>query len=252
MQYNYGDYCDSVKIQAIKTALENSLIEIKKLDTPGINKKSIANNMENINSTIDFSCLSYLALNNRGAGFLQDQLKIGTTQLKLIGRTSTLKNCVPHINDLLGYLQNFQSNSYSEKHSEKHSEKPSKKRTFEETPDKETQSSTKQVRKSLFPDHKYLDISDVSEFDEVKAKYRQLAKMYHTDHCPNENTPNMSVDDCKQVMQKLNEEYETIKKRFNKSGGKTNKKKKTKKRYSTKSNRKYKNKKSMKRFRKYK
>lgn len=243
MEYKYTDYCDSVKIQAIKSGLERSLIEIKKLDTPGINKKEIANNMENINSTIDFLCLSYLGLNNIGAGFLNNQLKIGTTQLKMVGRTKTLKNCIPHINDLLVYINNLQSNSYSEK--------PSNKRTFEETPTNETQNSTKQVRKSLFPDHKYLDLSDVSEFDEVKSKYRQLAKIYHTDHCPNQNTPNMTVDDCKQAMQTLNTEYETIKNRFNKSGGKTNKKKKTKKRYS-KSNRKYKNKKSMRRFRKYK
>lgn len=238
MEYDISDECDSEKIQAIKTALENSLIEIKKLDTPGINKKAIAINMENINKTIDFLCLSNLAMNNRGASFLSTQLQAGTAQLKLVGRTKTLLNCVPHINDLLEYINNLQSKSYSEK--------PSNKKTFEET-----QSSTKQVRTSLFPEHKYLDLSDVSEFDAVKSKYRQLAKMYHTDHCPNENTPNMTANDCKQTMQIINNEYETIKNRFNKSGGKNNKKKKTKKRYS-KSNRKYKNKKSMKRFRKYK
>ncbi len=79
-------------------------------------------------------------------------------------------------------------------------------------------------KKTLFPEHKYLDLSSRDEIDALKKKYRQLARKNHPDKCKPEDYAR-----CNAKFQDISNEYMAIRQRLNFGGGKTIKINKTKK-----------------------
>ena len=134
------------------------------------------------------------------------------------------KKCIPHIERVLKFLKDEFYISDAEDNNEE-----------EEEP----------VVSTLFPSHKYLDLTDKTEIPNIKSKYKELSLLYHPDKCPNSNTPNMTKKDCEEEFKIINNEYNIIKNHFGIAGGKRrtkkrNPKKKLSKRRKSNRRRKYK------------
>lgn len=196
--------CNSEKIAKMKDAFERALIELNNIGK--INNKIIGQNLFEINSNIDDYCLTTLGVNASimtSSRFLSTQLYPAANKLKS-GMTKTAKECIPHIQNMLRFLnEEYKSEAEPEAVPEYNSTVPQK--------------------STLFPSHKYLNLSDKSEFPEIKSKYRQLSITYHPDKCPNDKTPGMTKTQCETEFKILNNEYNTIKNELNIVGGRKRK-----------------------------
>jgi hypothetical protein len=229
---NFADnYCTKEKIYSIKQSLNEILIELKKILTKTDTVKNIGNKLILINKNIDFLCLQSLGFENPNASYLGNQLRVAATQMSQGGVIGAAKKCIPYVENLINDLENDYEDDEEEDEDEDEDEE-----------DEEDEPST------LFPGHKYLNLSDESEYPEIKAKYKQLSLLYHPDKCPNKNTPGMTKSECEEEFKILDSEYKAIKNRFNKTGGKKSRKtsrkinkktnKKTSKKHNSKSDRK--------------
>lgn len=214
--------CNSEKIRKMKDAFERALIELNKIGK--INNAIIGQNLFEINNDIDNYCLTSLGKNASimtSSRFLYTQLNTAANKLKS-GMTKTAKECIPHIQNMLRFFnEEYKSEAEPEYKSAAESE----------------YKSTSQQKSTLFPSHKYLDLSDKSEFPQVKSKYRELSLMYHPDKCPNDKTPGMDKSQCETEFKILNNEYNQIKQDLNIVGGRKRKtRRSSRKSYKNKSN----------------
>lgn len=210
--------CDSEKIETIKNALTNILTELNKIGKPGFNNKAISQRLIELYSKINQLCLVSLGFDYPYATTLANTFLKNATQLGT-GITGPARKMIPNIQNLLESLESFNHES-SPLSSPSNSQPPP-------------------TIPTLFPSHKYLDLSDESEFDIVKSKYKKLAKLYHSDGCPNENTPGMTKEQCDEEFKILSNEYQEIKSHFGISGGKKYYRKNTNKKYRKRTNKKY-------------
>jgi hypothetical protein len=216
MSSYFKEACTQEKLDSIENSLKQALVELNKLATKSDTGKNIGKKLAMINKNIDFYCLSTLGLENESAYFLTSQLNPVAAQLSGTGVSRNAKSCISAIENLLTYLENIEANTDSDdEYSERSSESTS------------GRSSEAEPRITLFPNNKYLDLSDPNEFDEVKKKYKQLSLIYHPDKCPNNNTPGMTQLQCQEEFKILNNEYQAIKNRLGKGGKRTRNKNKT-------------------------
>jgi hypothetical protein len=210
--------CTDENLIQILKSLKEALTELKKIGS--VNTTTIGEKLKNINSSIDWLCLTYLGFNNQSASFLANQLRPAAAQMSGHKVTGTAKKCVPHIENLIDYLENEYFDDEDENYEE-------------ESGEESEYSDTNQQTGTLFPNNKYLNLSDPSQFPDVKSKYKQLSLIYHPDKCPNDKTTGMTKQQCETEFKILNSEYNNIKERFGISGGKRKTRKsiiKTKKR----------------------
>jgi hypothetical protein len=162
-------------------------------------------------------CLTYLGFNNISAAFLSTQLQTAAAQMSGPKVTGTAKKCIPHIENLIDYLENkYLGNQYF-----KDQQFDDEQESDEEESDEEQEySNTNQQTGTMFPNNKYLNLNDASQFPDVKSKYKKLSLIYHPDKCPNDNTPGMTKQQCEDEFKILNSEYNNIKERIGVSGGK--------------------------------
>lgn len=220
---NYSDACNPEKINKIKEALYELKSELDKIGN--VDFKILSDNFGNINRKINFYCLTYLGAYNESANYLSMNLQPAAARLG-IRQSKLAKSCIPHIENVLNYLEN----EYEQPESESESE-----------PEPESEPDQKP---SLFPSHKYLNLSDKNEFPQVKSEYRKLALLYHPDKCKIEG---MTKEQCENEFKILDNEYKTIKTILGITGGKkTNKNRKTKKLHNIKRKRSIKRKKIIK------
>ena len=208
---NFADnYCTKEKINSIKKSLNQILIELNKILNKTDTVKNIGNKITLINKNIDFLCLQSLGFENPNASYLGNQLRVAATQMSQAGVIGAAKKCIPYVENLINDLENYDDEDEEDEEEEEEDE--------EEEEEEEDEPST------LFPGHKYLNLSDESEYPEIKAKYRQLSLLYHPDKCPNKNTPGMTKSECEEEFKILDREYKAIKNKFNKTGGKKTRK----------------------------
>lgn len=152
--------------------------------------------------------------------------------------TNLIQKCVPHIKNMVRFFNEeydpndlYESELEPQSESEPQSEYESGSEHEYESEDEPNNNGT------LFPSHKYLDLSDKSEFPQVKTKYRQLSLTYHPDKCLNDKTPGMTKTQCETEFKILNNEYDEIKEELNIVGGRKRKtRRSSRKSYKKKSN----------------
>jgi hypothetical protein len=176
--------------------------------------KNIGNKLTLINKNIDFLCLQSLGFENPNASYLGNQLRVAASQMSQAGVIGAAKKCIPYVENLINDLENYDEDEEDEDEEDED----------EDEEDEDEEDEDEEEPSTLFPDHKYLNLSDESEYPQVKAKYRQLSLLYHPDKCPNKNTPGMTKSECEEEFKILDKEYKAIKNKFNKTGGKKSRK----------------------------
>lgn len=188
------------------------------------NTQQIGKNISVIVSKMDKTCLLRLS------GNLSIQLPAIANQMEkqaVFGEQA--RRCIPEIEKVLNFLRDEFSivDEPDESDESEESQEPEAQEPEAQEPEK-----FKEVidKPTLFPSHKYLDLSSQEDFPNIKSKYKELSLLYHPDKCPNKNTPNMTKKQCEEEFKILNSEYNIIKQEFGISGGKKRIKIKSKKR----------------------
>jgi curved DNA-binding protein CbpA len=222
--------CTIDKFNSIKNALKQVDIELDKLKMKRDTANNVGNNLKKINEKIDFMCL--LEFNHPSAMYIYSQLQPAAAQASIRGASSTALKLIPHVKDLLEYLQKIKPNGSdktdgTDKKTEQEPKNNSKKtrsksksnskKTRSKSPGSNSKNNTRKTRSkspssipkvpTLFPKHKYLDMSDVSELNRVKRLYRKLSLLLHTDRP-------ITATKQKEEFQILSNEYQTILNKF--------------------------------------
>ena len=227
--------CDDDDVKQILVSLEEALDVLKNIGT--VNIKTLGQQLESINNSIDWLCLTSLGMYNESASVLSTQLKPLAARMKIGQREKrTVDNCISNIETLIDYLEN----EYFEGQ--------------EDGDEEEEEEEENTVHVTMFPNNKYLNLSTRSQFPDVKTKFRELSLIYHPDKCPNDKTPGMTKEQCEEEFKTLRNEYENIKNNLGISGGKRKSRKnktkkglKLRKKYSTRRSRKQLKRKQLKR-----
>jgi hypothetical protein len=101
---DYDDACTPELIEDLKSSLEEALEELNNIGN--VSSKEIGKNLAEINENISFYCLTYLGSKNDSAAYLSGQLRPAAAQMSRAGVTANAKKCIPHIENLLDYLEN--------------------------------------------------------------------------------------------------------------------------------------------------
>ena len=232
--------CPPEKIAPMKDMFERLLAEINNIGKFG--NTQVRENLSNIFKGVDDYCL--IALGDMSPSIKKSAWFISDNMPKAIARlqnTKLMKECVPHLENLIRFLnEEYDPNEAFESESEYESESESE---YDHGPEPDFYANFRSTwnptlpKKSLFPTHKYLNLSDKSEFPAVKSKYRELSLTYHPDKCPNDKTPGMDKSQCETEFKILNNEYNTIKEELNIVGGRKRKtRRSSRKSYKKKSN----------------
>jgi len=210
--------CSSERISLAKGALERLLVEIKNIGK--FSNKQVGENLYNIYNTGDF----YPCIINLGdaypnikttAYFINGDMRraIAAFTNGMTQPNKFINKCVPHIENMLRFLNEEYKPNYESDSSESEYESE-----YESQDESEPNNGI-----GLFPSHKYLNLNNKSEFPQVKSNYRKLSLIYHPDKCPNDKTSGMDKSQCETEFKILNNEYDAIKEKLNIVGGRKRK-----------------------------
>lgn len=232
--------CPPETIAPMKDVFERLLVETDNIGK--INNRQLGEKLYNINKISDYCLVSlgdiYPSIKT-SAWFISDEMPKAIARLKAgVPGTNLIQKCVPHIKNMVRFFNEeydpndlYESELEPQSESEPQSEYESEYESESEPEDEPNNSGT------LFPSHKYLNLSDKSEFPQVKSQYRKLSLTYHPDKCPNDKTPGMDKSQCETEFKILNNEYDTIKEKLNIVGGRKRKtRRSSRKSYKNKSN----------------